>query len=172
VQDELDIMPAITEEAYLVANPSARPARALQLMCAEGDVEAIIDLLQRADGHDEDDEEEEEKMDSTSLLRYQDPLNGMSSNLHLAVENKQEEVLWLLLWLASNVPTDSFPAPAIQAATDMELPRQQVGPGTGKEDIRALRDEQGRYAGDLCNNAEHPWYWLIQGGVLPVQGHS
>jgi len=45
VQEGLDISALITEEAYLDANPAARPARALLTMCSEGDNLGVVELV-------------------------------------------------------------------------------------------------------------------------------
>ncbi len=151
VDESLDILPAIAEEAYLAACPEARPARAYHVMCAEGDVEGIVDVLRdadRADGgnggwEEEEEEEEPATMEAPQLIRYQDPLGGMKSGLHLAVERGQEEVVWLLLWMASSLPAHAFPEAAVRAAQAQGIQRLDTGP---LEDIRALRDDRGRTA--------------------------
>jgi hypothetical protein len=38
VQDNLDILPLITEEAYLSEHPEAQQARAFMTLCSEGDI--------------------------------------------------------------------------------------------------------------------------------------
>ena len=58
VQDNLDLMPRLTEETYLKAYPEDRKCRAFLEFCREGDYKAIIDMLQN-DEVDEDDEDEE-----------------------------------------------------------------------------------------------------------------
>ncbi|TVY75985.1 hypothetical protein LSUE1_G006449, partial [Lachnellula suecica] len=141
VQENLDILPLITEEAYLDANPAARPARAFLTMCSEGDVAGIIELLMAIE-----EDRDEEDMSPAELLRYQDPLEGMKTGLHMAVEKNQQEAVWLLLWLASSVPTNAFPEEVAQAAQEM---------GAGREtasgvDLRSLRDEQHRSAEDVA----------------------
>ncbi|EOO01723.1 putative ring finger-like protein [Phaeoacremonium minimum UCRPA7] len=132
VQDNYDILPEITEEAYLEAHPEARPARAFHVMCAEGDVGGVVDLLKGA---------AEEGADPDAILRYQDPLSENKSALHLAVEKQQEEIVWLLLWLASSLHESNFPAEAIAAAQAMGV--EQRGSGS---DIRLLKDSEGRNA--------------------------
>ncbi|KAI9167309.1 putative phospholipase C20G8.02 [Paramyrothecium foliicola] len=127
-EENLDILPSVTEEAYLQNNPEARPARALHVMCSEGDVGGIVVLLHDAGG---------EGADVGALIRYQDPLANMKSGLHLAIESGQEEVAWLLLWLSSTVPDEVFPQPAVQAAQSMGVGRLNVGVDA---DIRSLKD--------------------------------
>jgi len=154
VQDSLDILPSITEEAYVQDNPEARPARALHVMCSEGDVAGIVELLR--DVHDE-------VSDVGSLVRYQDPLAEMKSGLHLAVESRQEDVVWLLLWLSSAMPTESFPPPARQVAESMGLGRLGVQPDG---DIRALHDGHGRTAEDLAQQDQAAWSRLLEAGAF------
>jgi hypothetical protein len=62
-------------------------------MYAEGDLAGIIELLKAID-----EDSDEGDMTSAELLRYQDPLDGMKSGLHVAIEKSQQEVVWLLLW--------------------------------------------------------------------------
>ena len=145
VDEDLDILPTITEEAYVAANPGTRPARAYHVMCAEGDVEGIIDLLRDAEQQQPDDQEGgEPPMKAAQIIRYQDPLAGNKSGLHLAVERGQEEIIWLLLWMASSLPSHVFPEAAVQAAQAMGI--QRPGGIPSAEDIRALKDDRGRTA--------------------------
>lgn len=154
VQENLDILPSITEEAYIQNNPEARPARAFHVMCSEGDVAGIVELLR--DVHDE-------VSDVGSLVRYQDPLAEMRSGLHLAVANRQEEAVWLLLWLSSTMPSESFPPPARQVAESMGLGRLSVQPDA---DIRALKDAQGRTAESVAQDDPEAWRILLEAGAL------
>ncbi|KAI0446216.1 hypothetical protein F4803DRAFT_59045 [Xylaria telfairii] len=159
VQEELDILPAITEEAYLEANPEARPARAFHVMCSEGDVDGIVDLLRDVDRGDGD----EPGLSPAQLVRYQDPLANMKSGLHLAIEQGKEEVVWLLLWIASPLRTDAFPGPLREIAQAMGLQRPVTPPS---EDIRALKDDRGRAAEAIAEEQEGPWFALLQANML------
>lgn len=143
IQENLDILPLVTEEAYLDEHPEARPARAFMIMCAEGDIMGVHDLL----GAVEDDEDGE-GLSAKPILRYQDPLDDMRSGLHVAVEKGQEEIIWLLLWLASTLPTNVFPEQMIQMAGTMRVGRDTAD----GEDIRSLRDVEGRLASDLARS--------------------
>ncbi|POR38753.1 Uncharacterized protein TPAR_01039, partial [Tolypocladium paradoxum] len=154
VQENLDILPFITEEAYVQNNPGVRPARALHVMCSEGDVAGIVELLRHV--HDE-------VSDIGSLVRYQDPLAEMKSGLHLAVEGRQEDAVWLLLWLSSTMPTESFPPPARQVAETLGLGRLSLQPDG---DIRALQDGHGRTAEDLAQENQAAWSTLLDAGAF------
>ncbi|CAD6450904.1 faf8eb4a-ee45-4557-9c06-25fcede9c95e [Sclerotinia trifoliorum] len=143
IQEDLDILPLITEEAYLDEHPKARPARAFMTMCAEGDIFGINDLLSAVD-----DDEDGEGISAKPILRYQDPLDGMKSGLHVAVEKGQEEVIWLLLWLASTLSTNIFPEQITQMAETVGVGRDTAD----GEDIRNLRDAEGRLASDLARS--------------------
>ncbi|KAI1116367.1 hypothetical protein F5Y14DRAFT_80437 [Nemania sp. NC0429] len=161
VQENLDILPAIVEEAYLEANPQARPARAFHVMCSEGDVDGIVDLLRDVD---QGGDGEEPVLSPAQLIRYQDPLASMKSGLHLAVEQGREEVVWLLLWLASPLRTDAFPGPLREIAQAMGLHRPDTPPF---DDIRALEDGRGRTAEAIAAEREEgPWVALLQANVL------
>ncbi|KAM4065933.1 zinc finger domain-containing protein [Hirsutella rhossiliensis] len=154
VQEQLDIFPSITEEAYLQNNPEARPARALHIMCSEGDVNGVVELLQRT---------QDQVSDVASLVRYQDPLAEMKSGLHLAVEKGHEEVVWLLLWLSSTMATESFPMPARNAAESMGLGRLSV---QSDGDIRGLQDGRGRTAEHIAQERPGSWSAILQVGAL------
>ncbi|KAH6985609.1 hypothetical protein BKA56DRAFT_669880 [Ilyonectria sp. MPI-CAGE-AT-0026] len=154
VQDNLDILPSITEEAYLETHPETRPARALHLMCTGGDVSGIVELLR--DASDEVD-------DMGSLIRYQDPLDDMKSGLHHAIEHMQDEVVWLLLWLSSAVSNESFPDSARLAAESFGIGRLQV---TTDGDIRGLQDAKGQTAGALAQQLQGPWTAMLEAGLL------
>ncbi|KAI1476792.1 hypothetical protein F4774DRAFT_391806 [Daldinia eschscholtzii] len=159
VQENYDILPAVTEEAYLEANPEARPARAFHIMCSEGDVGGIVELLRDAEQAQGD----EPTMSAASLIRYQDPLGNSKSGLHLAVEKGQEEVVWLLLWIASTLPTGSFPEQAVQVAQAMGIQRPNT---LASEDIRALTDNQSRTAEELAAQMSGFWASLVESGTL------
>ncbi|KAI1438490.1 hypothetical protein GGR50DRAFT_435265 [Xylaria sp. CBS 124048] len=159
IQEGLDILPAIMEEAYLEANPQARPARAYHVMCSEGDVDGIVDLLQDIDGAGQD----EETISPTQLLRYQDPLANMKSGLHLAVEGGHEEVVWLLLWVASLLETEAFPGSLRQIALAMGLQRPSM---MLADDIRLLKDDRGRTAEVIAAERDGVWTTLLDLNLL------
>ncbi|KAI0151270.1 hypothetical protein BJ166DRAFT_386676 [Pestalotiopsis sp. NC0098] len=169
LQEDLDILPEITEEAYLEANPEARPARAFHVMCSEGDVGGIVELLRALDRDHQQGagsssaEDEEPSMDPMQLLRYQDPLNGSKSGLHLAVEKGQEEIVWLLLWLASPLSAEVFPPAAVEAAHAMGLQRPATAPAN---DIRLLQDESGRTAESVAAGMDGIWNAALEAGAF------
>ena len=105
----------------------------------------------------------DEVSDVGSLVRHQDPLAEMRSGLHLAVANRQEEAVWLLLWLSSTMPSESFPPPARQVAESMGLGRLSVQPDA---DIRALKDAQGRTAESVAQDDPEAWRILLEAGAL------
>ncbi|KAM3559293.1 hypothetical protein MY1884_003543 [Beauveria asiatica] len=144
------------EEAYLEAHPEAAPARAFHVMCAEGDVDGLVELLYHSD---------DQVPDIGSLIRYQDPLSEMKSGLHLAVENRQEGVVWLLLWLSSSLPSDVFPLEARQSVESVGLGRLEVGNHT---DIRGLLDSNGRTAAVLSVQLGGPHLKLADSGLLAL----
>ncbi|KAF6821773.1 hypothetical protein CMUS01_11352 [Colletotrichum musicola] len=158
LQDALDILPNITEEAYLAAHPEARPARAYHLMCSEGDIQGVVELLR-----DANEELSGDVARLGQLIRYQDPLAGAKSALHVAVEKCQEEVVWLLLWIASPVPTDLFPDSARQVADALQIVRLT---NDNAEDIRALRTDAGQTAEDVAKSMPARWTALIGAGIL------
>lgn len=167
LQERLDILPILTEESYLKAYPEERRCRAFLEFCGEGDVEAIVDLLN--DGDDDGEENDEDtgqgSGQSIDVLRYQDQLGSMGSGLHVAVQNQRMEVVWLLLLLASTLKTDQFPASVLQAAQSFELQREIQ---TGKADIRSLKDSQGMTAEQRAAGIGGLWTeWLQSGRLKP-----
>ena len=167
LQENLDILPLLTEESYLKAYPEERKCRAFLEFCREGDVEAIVDLLNDEDEEEEDEEEEmsmKERVNmpkSTDILRYQDPIGDMSSGLQIGVLNDNVSVVWLLLFLASSLDLQQFPAETLQAAEQLGLVRTFQ---EGKVDIRALRDAEGCTAEALAARRGGIWNaWLGTG---------
>lgn len=155
-QDGLDIAASVREEAYLEAHPEAAPARAFHVMCASGDVDGLVELLYYSS---------DQVPDLGAMIRYQDPLYGMKSGLHLAVENRQEEVAWLLLWVSSLLASDMFPPGARQSAESIGLGRLCVDSST---DIRGLLDGEGRSAAALSVQLGGPSLHLVDMGVLAM----
>ncbi|KAK4176729.1 hypothetical protein QBC36DRAFT_213326 [Triangularia setosa] len=149
MQENLNILPHLTEEAYLSANSQFRPAKALHTLASEGDTAGILELLADVDA------DEDITLSLPELLCWQDPLNENKTALHLALENTQEEVFWLLLWLASGVHTSVFPEQVVQSCEGVGLPRRQTVPM--KEDVRFIRDGKGKTAGDLCRELAGAW---------------
>lgn len=146
----LDLLPLLTEEAFLASHPSARPARALHTMAAEGDVTGMVELLGDVDEGDVD------------LVRWRDPLNGGRTALHVAVEAGQEMVVWLLLWVGSGVEEVWFPEVVVQMAGEMGVER-----GRG-EDVRGVRDEAGRTAAEVAEGMGEVWRGVE--GLLRMRG--
>ena len=159
IQENLDIYPLINEEAYLVANPNARPARAYITMCAEGDVTGIVELLNAVE-----EDSDEGDLTPSEVLRYQDPLDGMKSGLHVAMEKEKEDVVWLLLWLASQLPSNAFPEDVSRIAETLGAGRDTAPQGS---DIRSIRDEDGNTAGDVARRmGGGMWNGLLGTGIL------
>ena len=160
LQEGLDILPILTEESYLRAYPEERKARAFLEFCAEGDTEAIVEMLNNGD-------DGELGTDSVTandnILRYQDQLGSMSSALHVAIRNQRVEVAWLLLWLASNVNESAFPSEVTSAAREMGIVRSDQ---TGKVDIRDLKDAEGMTAYDRAAIVGGVWESWIKEGVF------
>lgn len=128
-------------------------------MCAEGDVAGIVELLKALE-----EDADEGDMSPSELLRFQDPLDGMKTGLHVAVERNQQEALWLLLWLASSIPSHAFPEEVAQAAATMD-----AGRGTaGGVDIRSLKDEGGKTPEDVASGMGNTWAGILGAGVLRV----
>jgi hypothetical protein len=163
LQENLDILPLLTEESYLKAYPEERKARAFLEFSREGDLQAIIDML-RPDS-DEEDENETQEDQNIDFLWYQDPIGDMQSGLHAAVAGGSREVAWLLLLLASNLDLMQFPPEVFQEASALGIMR---GDMTGKTDIRSMKDAQGRTADDLARELGGVWHGWPGSGRLSV----
>ncbi|KAF2147544.1 uncharacterized protein K452DRAFT_262114 [Aplosporella prunicola CBS 121167] len=162
-QENVDILPLLSEEGYLKANPEERKCRAFLEFCREGDVGAVVAMLQDDDDdEDEDDDDDDEhehdqhmhERREIDVLRYQDPIGDMQSGLHAAVAGASREAAWLLLLLASNLDLSEFPAQVFQEAEALGIMR---GDQTGKADIRTLRDASGMTAADLAHEMGGVW---------------
>lgn len=162
LQEQVDILPLLTEESYLKAFPEERKPRAFLEFCRAGDFEAVVDLLQAEDDDEDDDGGEDVEMSGkyaqpAEILRYQDPLGAMRSALHLAVAEHKDGVIWLLLLLGSTLSHDHFPPEVIQMAGHLGVARESQ---EGLPDIRSLKDADGMIAGrcaasDLGNHFDH-----------------
>ena len=165
LQEGLDMLPILTEESYLKAYPEERKCRAFLEFCGENDVEAIVELLSDADDGGEEDVSNQDTGHSLDILRYQDQIGSMGSGLHVAIQNQQKEVAWLLLLLASTLKMNHFPAAVLQAAQDLGIRRDDPN---GKVDIRSLRDSQGMTAEQVATGIGGTWTeWLQSGWLKP-----
>lgn len=129
------------------------------LVCAEGDVAGIVELLQAIE-----EDSDEGDMSPAEILRYQDPLDGMKTGLHVAIEKSQQEVAWALLWLASGIPTSAFPEEVTRDAQVMGSGRQTTqGP-----DIRGLQTSSGTSVADVAEGMGGTWAALLGAGFLQL----
>ena len=165
LQKGQDILPILNEESYLRAYPEERKARAFLQFCADGDIEAIVDVLRIEDNLDTD----ERNISTASftsaddILRYQDQLGSMSSALHLAIQNQRVEVAWLLLLLASHVEDSAFPIEAMSMAQDVGISRSDY---RGSVDIRSLKDSEGMTAYERARDIGGVWETWVSKGVF------
>lgn len=166
VQKDLDIGPLLAEEAYLRTHPGERRCRAFLELCREGDVGAVIGLLESCDDENDDDEEEGPRVPAVDVLRYQDGLAGGASGLHAAVAASSREIAWLLLLLASELPLEEFPALVFQEAAGLGVMRQDQH---GRADIRSLKDAQGRTAEDIAAEVGGVWHGWVGSGRLALR---
>ncbi|KAI9724756.1 MAG: hypothetical protein M1812_000031 [Candelaria pacifica] len=156
LQEGLDILPLLTEEGYLHAFPNERRCRAFLEFCREGDIEAIVDLLQ-----DDVDDSGDENGQPIDVLRYQDPIGGMNSGLHIAILAQRSEVVWLLLLMASSLSLEQFPTEVLQAAEQMGISRNGQASNI---DIRNLKDDEGKVPRDLATSVGGIWIeWATSG---------
>lgn len=162
VQEGIDILPLLVEASYLKAYPEDRKGRAFVEFAAEGDAMAMLGMLAEDDGDEEGDRQLQGTAD-TEIVRYQDPLGGMNSALHVAVVNDCEVVAWLVLLLASGLEDGVFPAEVVQRAQEMEILRPSL---MGQVDIRSLRNSEGRTAAQLAKERGEFWTRWVDAGWL------
>jgi hypothetical protein len=161
VQEDFDILPSATEEAYLRTYPEERIGHAFLEFCREGDVDALVHLIKDAELNDS--EEEIEKVD---LLRYQRTFEGIEgSGLHVAIRYNQEEVAWLMLVLGSSLDWAQFPPRVLQGMKALNLSKEERKAGI---DVRSLKDSEGRNAAALAQEVGGLWLdWCNSGRLLP-----
>lgn len=173
LQEGIDILPLLAEESYLKAFPEERRCRAFLEFCGDGDIEAIVDLLDD-DDDDEDNEDDDENGRSAEdrgrniggidVLRYQDSMDSMSTGLHVAITHGRTEVAWLLLLLASTLPMSQFPQEVLQAADQLQLSREDQN---DKVDLRTLKDNEGMTAAQRAMAAGNMWTdWVTSGRLI------
>lgn len=156
VEEDYDILPVLTEEAYLESHPTERRSRAFLTLCGEGDVPSAVELLRDA---------AEDGDDVRAVVLYRDALASGRTALQLALERGHEDAVWLLLYLASpRMPTEAFPEEALAAASSLGVDRMPPG----AEDIISVRDDQGRSAEDYARAMAPLWDRLVDAGVLRV----
>lgn len=174
LQEGFDVLPILKEESYLKAFPEERRCRAFLEFCAEGDVGAILDLINSEEDEDATmSSNEEAAAKAIDVLRYQDPMGSLSSGLHVAVSNGREEIVWLLLFLASSLKLHFFPPDVLEAARTLGATREEQ---TGKIDIRILEDSNHRTAENLAQQLGGIWEpWIqseclrpVMDGILPI----
>lgn len=112
-----------------------------------------------------DENEEEGSMSPGEILRFQDPLDGMKTGLHAALLGVQSEVVWLLLWLATDLPSQAFPEEVSRAAQVMGAVRNTANGA----DLRGLVDEQNQNSEAVARSMGDTWAQLLEGGLLNVR---
>ena len=157
LREKFDILPSATDEAYLRTYPEERKGHAFLDFCRIGDVDALIHLVQ-------DDEIEEDDTLSVGLdvLRYTGSFEGIEgSGLHVAIQNNQQEVAWLLLVLGSSLAWSEIPTSVLNAMQTMNVSKEDR---SAKPDIRTLKDSEGRTAASLAKEVGGIWLdWRATG---------
>jgi hypothetical protein len=161
-QENYDILPAATEEAYLRAYPEERKGHAYLEFCREGDLDALVHLIKDP----AEDEGAEPEDDTVDVLRYCGTFEGIEgSGLHVAIRYSQQEVAWLLLALGSRHDWAKFPPVVINAMHDLGLSKEDR---IADPDIRTLKDNEGRSPADLAQQLGGVWtQWLADGRLHP-----
>lgn len=162
VQTDYDILPAAIEEAYLRAYPEERRGHAYLEFCREGDIDAIVHLVQDGREDEEDEQEDEESQREIDVLSYRGTFEAVDgTGLHVAIRHNQQEVAWLLLALASELEWSKFPSAVLQAMKELDLQKEDRRP---QPDIRTLEDNDGRTPLALAKELGGIWtQWLAEG---------
>ncbi|KAF2457458.1 hypothetical protein BDY21DRAFT_285648 [Lineolata rhizophorae] len=175
LQPNLDILPILTEELYLRTYPEERRARAFLEFCREGDLGAIIGVLNDDPDFDDEGDGSGGGPGATGagpaeyprdILLYRDPLGNGQTGLHAAIAGGHREVAMLLLLLASDADLAQFPAALLDEARAIGMGRDKRPAGSA--DIRTLRDEEGRTAEDLARATGGMWTDWVERGILGV----
>ncbi|KAI9683681.1 MAG: hypothetical protein M1829_004986 [Trizodia sp. TS-e1964] len=156
VQRNIDILPHLVEAAHLNTFPEERRARSFLAICeahreVESDMEMIAGILL---DFDSDNGEHEEMGREVDILRYADPLSKHNTPLHVAVLNRNMDMAWLLLYLASQLHQDCFPARVVEAARKHNLHREN---GSEGKDIRLLTNDDKITAGNVAKQMGEDW---------------
>lgn len=164
-QENYDILPSATEEAYLRAYPEERRGHAYLEFCREGDIDAIIQMIKDTDEEDdEDNDEEPHDQPDTDFLTYAGTFEGIEgSGLHVAIRYGREDVAWLLLALASTLDWSKFPPPVLQAMQSFGLSKEDRVPQT---EIRSIKDSEGRSPKQLAEELGGVWKIWVESGRL------
>jgi hypothetical protein len=169
IQENFDILPSATEEAYLRAYPEERRGHAYLEFCREGDIDAIIHMVKDAtedDPDSEDDADEHQVQPDTDILSYTGTFEGIEgSGLHVAIRYGREDVAWLLLCLASSLDWARFPSQVLGAMEGLGLSKQDRVPGV---EIRSIKDAEGRSPESLAQELGGTWKAWVESGRLTV----
>jgi hypothetical protein len=181
VQENFDILPSATDEAYLRTYPEERKGYAYLDFCRVGDVDALIHIFrdeagvdEGGEGEEEEEEEEEEGDDPPQpipdILGYTGSFEGIEgSGLHVAIRNNRQDVAWLLLLVGSSLDLTKFPYKVVGAMQKIGLsPDDRDRNIARKPDIRTLIDSEGRTAADIANEMGGIWLdWSSRGHLDP-----
>jgi len=102
-------MPLLIEAPYLITYPENRKGQPFVRFATEGDAISMLDVLMKYDSDDEAARIQQATI-NIDIPRYQDSLGRMNSALHAAFVDNNEDVAWLLLWLASGLDDSVFRA--------------------------------------------------------------
>lgn len=162
VQENFNIMPSATDEAYLRAYPEERKGHAFLDFCRTGDTDALVHLI-----HDGSTEEASEgSQGSVDILRYTGSFEGIEgSGLHVAIRHNQQEVAWLMLAVASSLNWSQFPPMVLHAMESIGLNKEDRN---AEIDIRTLEDNVGMTAATMAKEVGGVWSdWSISGRLDP-----
>ncbi len=160
VQENFNILPSATDEAYLRTYPEERKGHAYLDFCRMGDIDALVHLIQ--DGNTEEDSEGSQE--SIDVLRYSGSFEGIEgSGLHVAIRNNQQEVAWLMLVLGSSLDWSEFPPMVLHAMESIGLSKDDR---SAQPDIRKLEDSEGKTSAVVAKEVGGVWSDWIKSGRL------
>jgi hypothetical protein len=162
VQQNFNILPSATDEAYLRTYPEERKGHAYLDFCRMGDIDALVHLIQNESGE----EDSEGSQGSLDILRYTGSFEGIEgSGLHVAIRNNQQEVAWLMLVLGSSLNWSEFPPTVLRAMESLSLSKDDR---SAEPDIRTLKDNEGKTAAAVAKEIGSVWLgWSDSGRLDP-----
>lgn len=162
IQENFDILPSATDEAYLRTYPEERRGHAYLDFCRTGDIDALVHLIQDANAEDDRDG----SLESLDVLRYTGSFEGIEgSGLHVAIRNNQQEVAWLMLVLGSSLDWSEFPPMVLHAMESIGLSKDDR---SAQPDIRTTKDSEGKTAAEVAKMEGGVWSdWSRSGRLDP-----
>lgn len=152
LQQAFDLFPHVKTELGLREFSATRRGHVFLGFCRQGDVKSIVNLL-HFDSPDE-------KID---IFTYMDQRGSGNTGLHAAVLHRRFEVVWLLLFVATNLKISEFPKEFLLLASQYGVQRDYQG---RSYDIRDLENKKGLKPVHIAWETPSIWSQWIASGWL------